>query len=71
MKPGDRLVLGTDGTRPHGDPGPEDNSHLAEVAPRHRELRGQRFVDAVAAELLAQVRHEEDFTLLSVEIRAD
>jgi sigma-B regulation protein RsbU (phosphoserine phosphatase) len=70
LKPGDRLLLGTDGTRPNGDPGPETDSHLAEVALRHRELNGQRFVDAVAAELLAQVRHEEDFTLLSVEFRA-
>jgi sigma-B regulation protein RsbU (phosphoserine phosphatase) len=69
LKPGDRLLVGTDGTRPGGDPGPTDDSPLPGIAARHRDLHGSRFVDAVAAELLSQVRHEEDFTLMVVEFR--
>jgi serine phosphatase RsbU (regulator of sigma subunit) len=69
LRPGDKLVIGTDGTRPDGSPGPGGNDRLmlAAVA-RHRELSGQTFVDAVARDLLAAVRHEEDFTLLAVEM---
>lgn len=67
LSPGDKLLLGTDGTRPGGEPGPGDDSALVSAATRHRDLSGQRFADAVAAELLAQVRHEDDFTLLCVE----
>ena len=70
LKPGDRLLVGTDGTRPAGDPGPTDDSPLPTIAARHRDLPGPRFVEAVAADLLSQVRHEEDFTLMAVEFRA-
>ncbi len=68
LQPGDKLVIGTDGTRPDGDPNPAGDDHLLEVAARHRKLLGQAFVDATARDLLAAVRHEDDFTLLIVEI---
>jgi hypothetical protein len=58
--------VGTDGTRPDGDPTGDDR--LPEVAARHRELSGQAFADALARDLLADVRHEDDFTLLVVEM---
>jgi serine phosphatase RsbU (regulator of sigma subunit) len=67
LRPGDKLLLGTDGTRPDGTPGPGDDANFHEAAARHRDAPGRRFVDAVANELLAQVRHEDDFTLLCVE----
>lgn len=66
LGPGDKLLLCTDGVRPDGTPGPADDSPVRESAHRARERAGQRFVDAVAAELLAQVRHEDDVTLLCV-----
>ncbi|MBA4065327.1 MAG: hypothetical protein C0501_16775 [Isosphaera sp.] len=67
LAPGDRFLVGTDGTRPDGAPGPGGGSGLAAAAARHRGLAGQLYVDAVAEELLAQVRHEDDFTLLCLE----
>jgi serine phosphatase RsbU (regulator of sigma subunit) len=68
LRPGDKLLIGTDGTRPDGDPNPGRDDRLLEAATRHRGLLGQAFVDAVARDLLAAVRHEEDFTLLCVEM---
>lgn len=65
LAPGSKLVIGTDGTRPDGDPGGADR--LAEVAARYRGVSGQAFVNAVARELLPHVRHTDDFTLLVVE----
>lgn len=66
---GGRLLIGTDGTRPNGDPGPLPPDHLLEAATAHRERRGAEFADAVARELLARVRHADDFTLLCVEMK--
>jgi hypothetical protein len=71
LAPGDRFLVGTDGTRPDGAPGPGGGSGLEAAAARHRELSGHRFADAVAEELLAQVRHEDDFTLLCLEFSPD
>jgi DNA-binding response OmpR family regulator len=71
LRSGDRLLLGTDGTRPAGDPGPADGSPIPDVAVRHRDLPGPRFAEAVATDLLSQVRHEEDFTLMVVEFRGE
>src|SRR5262249_50661834 len=68
LSPGDRLLIGTDGTRPDGDPGPVGSDRLLEAAAKHRALRGSEFVDAVARELLAHVRHADDFTLLGMEM---
>jgi serine phosphatase RsbU (regulator of sigma subunit) len=68
LRPGEKLLIGTDGTRPDGEPGPGE-AHLLEVVAAHRQLAGQRFVDAAGGELLARVRHEDDFTLLCAEIR--
>lgn len=67
LAPGDRLLIGTDGTRPDGDPGPGATDRLLDAAARHRDTPGARFVDAVARDLLAHVRHADDFTLLGVE----
>lgn len=66
---GDRLLIGTDGTRPDGAPGPLPPGHLLEAATAHRERRGAEFADAVARELLSRVRHADDFTLLCVEMK--
>jgi len=68
VRPGDRLLLGTDGIRADGNPEPGRADRLLECAERNRELSGQAFVDAVARDLLDDVRHEEDFTVLVVEM---
>jgi sigma-B regulation protein RsbU (phosphoserine phosphatase) len=71
LAPGDRLLLGTDGTRPDGDPGPDATDRLLAAAARHRGAPGAEFLDAVARDLLAHVRHPDDFTLLGVEMAAE
>ena len=68
LAPGDRLLIGTDGTRPDGDPGPAGTDRLLEAASKHQTASGPEFVDAVARELLQHVRHADDFTLLCVEM---
>lgn len=68
LNPGDRLLIGTDGQRPDGAPGPDDPAELLEAAQRHSDLRGPEFAAAVARELLSHVRHADDFTLLCVEM---
>ena len=66
---GDKLVIGSDGTRPDGGPAPgSDPDQLRDVATRRRGLSGQAFVDAMARDLLPHVRHPDDFTLLAVEM---
>jgi serine phosphatase RsbU (regulator of sigma subunit) len=68
LHPGDRLLFGTDGIRPDGNPEPATSDELLAAAERNRLEKGQSFTDAVARELLAAVLHEEDFTLLVVEM---
>jgi len=68
LAPGDKLLLGSDGTRPDGDSIPGGPDRLLEAAGRHRGLTGQAFVDAVARDLLPHVRHPDDFTLLAIEM---
>src|SRR5262249_52563422 len=68
LGPGDKLLVGSDGTRPEGGPGAVGPDLMAEAAGRHRGHSGQAFVDAVARDLLPHVRHSDDFTLLSVEM---
>lgn len=68
LRPGDRVLFGTDGIRADGNPEPSRADQLLECAERHRNLAGQCFVDAVARDLLTPVRHEEDVTVLVVEI---
>jgi serine phosphatase RsbU (regulator of sigma subunit) len=70
LAPGDRLLIGTDGTRPDGDPGPAGTDRLLGAATKHQTANGSEFVDAVARELLQHVRHADDFTLLCVEMAA-
>jgi phosphoserine phosphatase RsbU/P len=67
LRPGDRIVIGTDGIRPDGSPEPTGPDPLLECAERHRKRSGQSFTDAVASDLLAGVQHEDDFTLLVLE----
>ena len=66
--PGDKLLVGTDGTRPGGEPSQQGPDELLAASARHRELTGQAFVDAVARDLLPHVRHPDDFTLLAIEM---
>jgi sigma-B regulation protein RsbU (phosphoserine phosphatase) len=66
--PGDKLIVGTDGTRAGGEPSPQGPDELLAAATRHRGLGGQAFVDALARDLLPHVRHPDDFTLLAVEM---
>lgn len=70
LKPGDRLLIGTDGTRPDGDPGPGATDRLLEAAAKYHGVTGPAFVDAVARDLLQHVRHADDFTLLGIEMLA-
>jgi hypothetical protein len=67
LGPGERLIIGTDGIR--ADDGLEraGNERLTAAAARHRGLTGQAFVEAMALDLLVNVRHEDDFTLLVIE----
>lgn len=66
--PGDKLIVGTDGTRAGGEPAGQGPEELMTSAARHRRLTGQAFVDAVARDLLPLVRHPDDFTLLAVDM---
>jgi hypothetical protein len=61
-------VIGTDGIRRDANPDPAGTDRLLEVAASHRDRTGQSFVDAVARDLLAEVTHEEDFTILGIEM---
>ncbi len=68
LRPGDRLLVGTDGMRADGNPEQNRTDQLLVFAERNRALSGQSFVDAVARDLLADVRHEEDFTVRALEM---
>jgi hypothetical protein len=62
---GDRLLVGTDGTRPDADADPAATVRL--LADQFRDRAGQRFVDAVAVELLSRIDRAADFTLLGLD----
>jgi serine phosphatase RsbU (regulator of sigma subunit) len=68
LRAGDRLVMATDGTRPEANPAPGGDQKLLELSLRHRKHWGQGYVDALAGDLLAEVRHSDDFTLLCLEL---
>ncbi|MDY3556201.1 PP2C family protein-serine/threonine phosphatase, partial [Gemmata sp. JC717] len=68
LRPGDRLLIGTDGTRPDGAPGPGAADRLLDAVTKHRSAAGSEFVDEVARELLQHLHHADDFTLLGVEM---
>ena len=63
----DRLVVATDGIRRDASPVAGADA-LSDAVARHRELTGQAFVDAVANDLLPHVRHQDDVTLLALEM---
>lgn len=65
LEPGDRLVLFSDGARPTQEPDP-----IPQILLRHRELRGQPFVDAVCRDGLAYSTEPDDATLLAIEFQS-
>jgi hypothetical protein len=67
LLPGDRLVLATDGVRPNQDPRPSSTNPLGQAVAHQLHLKGQSFADAIANEILPEVNHEDDFTLLVLE----
>jgi serine phosphatase RsbU (regulator of sigma subunit) len=68
LGPGDRLVIGTDGTRPDGTQLSGENEALLDAVKRHRTLSRQHFADAIANDLLARVKHSDDLTVLAIEL---
>ena len=69
LRPGDKLLIGTDGIVRDGNVSADDGKNrLLTAAARHRQLCGQAFVDAVAHELLVDIAHEDDITILAVEM---
>jgi serine phosphatase RsbU (regulator of sigma subunit) len=69
MLPGDRLIIGSDGTRPDGDPNATTRpDRLLEAVVQYRGLSGQTFVDVIAEDLLPHIPHRDDFTLMVVEM---
>lgn len=67
LGPSGKFVIGSDGLRADGGPG-LGNDRLLEVAAHHRALSGQAFVDAIARDILTGVQHEDDFTVMVVEM---
>ncbi|QVL33114.1 PP2C family protein-serine/threonine phosphatase [Telmatocola sphagniphila] len=68
LKPGDKLVITTDGINPPNAGGSgSSNDRLLESTRKHRALPLQQFVDQVARDLLEVSRHPDDFTILALE----
>jgi sigma-B regulation protein RsbU (phosphoserine phosphatase) len=67
LKPGDKLILFSDGVHPPATGPGSLHDPLVEAAKRHREMSVQPFVDSVARDLLEESQQPEDFTLLAVE----
>lgn len=67
LKPGDKLILFSDGVHPPTTGPGSLHDPLVEAVKRHRSLSVQPFVDSVARDLLEESRHPEDFTLLAAE----
>lgn len=67
LAPGDRLVIATDGIRPAPSPVAGGDA-LSDAVARHRDPTGQAFVDAVANDLLPHVCHQDDATVLALEM---
>jgi serine phosphatase RsbU (regulator of sigma subunit) len=70
LQPGDKVLLYTDGcdgvTFEGGRPGTDS---LLACADRHRALPVQDFIDRVADDLARGTGHEDDFTLLGLEVK--
>ena len=69
LRPGDKLLLFSDGVHPPATGPGALHDPLVESATRHRALNVQSFVDAVSRDLLEESRQPEDFTLLAMEIQ--
>lgn len=72
LRPGDKVLLTSDGVRADGDDpqSPGHGARLIESVGRHRELPVQAFVDAVARDLLRSERLIDDLTLVGLEFLA-
>ena len=64
LQPGDKLLLASDGTIVDSV---SATAVLSAASAPHRNLPAQAFVDAVAHDLLRNMRQADDFTLLAVE----
>ncbi len=64
LQPGDKLLLASDGTIVDSD---SATRVLSTASAIHRTLPAQPFVDAVAHDLLRNMRQADDFTLLAIE----
>jgi sigma-B regulation protein RsbU (phosphoserine phosphatase) len=66
---GDKLILYSDGVHPVSSSPGGDSDPLIAAVNRHRHLPLQAFVDQVSRDVLEEVVHPEDFTLLAIEYR--
>jgi phosphoserine phosphatase RsbU/P len=67
LRPGDKLVLFSDGVHPPTSGPGSFHDPLVESSKRHRNLPVQSFADSVARDLLEESRHPEDFTVVAIE----
>lgn len=70
LRPGDKLLLFTDGL-PGGDAGSDDAGRLLKAVADHRGLPVQGLVERLTTDLLADQPQPDDFTLLAVEMLAE
>jgi phosphoserine phosphatase RsbU/P len=69
LKPGDKLVLISDGVHPPSSGPGLPNDPLAEAVAKYRHLPVQPFVDQVSRDMLEHSYQPEDFTMLVAEFR--
>ena len=68
LRPGDKVLLYTDGFGPAAPDQPPDTGPLLQCAARHRQLPIQQFVDQLTRDLLAQTSPTDDFTVMGLEV---
>jgi sigma-B regulation protein RsbU (phosphoserine phosphatase) len=69
LRPGDKLLLFTDGLGLQ-EGSPDATPELLASVERHRTLPAQEFVDQLHTDLFATATHPDDFTLLAAELTA-
>ena len=69
LRPGDKLLIFSDGVNVTGTGPVATNDLLIETASKYREAPLQSFVDQVSRDLLEASRNSEDFTLVGLEYR--
>jgi phosphoserine phosphatase RsbU/P len=70
LRPGDKVVLFSDGVHPPATGPGALHDPLVESATKHRAMNAQSFADAVSRDLLEESRQPEDFTLLVLEFQS-